>query len=80
MPFFCKGQVSIADPVEAMLKSGTEGAVVDRATNLEQQIGALLWPSHLQGLVHAPVDQKVCCAIASVIDVPTRRPARCRLP
>src|SRR5271166_1967417 len=46
-----------------MPKPGTERAVVDCATNLEQQIGAISRPSHLLGLVHAPVDQEVRCAL-----------------
>ena len=45
-----------------MPKPGTERAIVDRATNLEQQIGALSRPSHLLRFVHAPVDQEVRCA------------------
>ena len=47
---FGKGQVCIGDPVKSMPKPGTEGAVVDCATNLEQQIGAISRPSHLLGL------------------------------
>jgi hypothetical protein len=36
-----KGRVCIADPVKSMPDSGTERAVVDCATNLEQQISAI---------------------------------------
>src|SRR5208337_2197713 len=60
---FGNGQVCIGDPVKSMPKPGTERAVVDCATNLEQQIGAISRPSHLLGLVHAPVDQEVRCAL-----------------
>jgi len=42
-----------------MPKSGTEHAVLDCAADLEQQIGAISRPSHLLGLVHAPVDQEI---------------------
>ena len=37
---FGKGRVRIGDPVKSMPKPGTERAVIDCATNLEQQIGA----------------------------------------
>jgi hypothetical protein len=59
---FGKGQVGIGGPVKSMPNPGTERAVVDCATDLEQQISAPSRPSHLLGLVHAPVDQEVCCA------------------
>ena len=38
---FGKGHICIADPVKPMTNSSTERAVVDRATNLEQQISTL---------------------------------------
>src|SRR3954451_20540306 len=57
-----KGQVGVSDPVKSMPKPGTERAVVDRATNLEQQIGAFSRPSHLLRLVHTTVDQEIRCA------------------
>src|SRR3954452_6761482 len=60
---FGKGQVGIGDPVKSMPKPSTERAVVDRAPNLEQQIGTSSRPSHLLGLVHAPVDQEIRCAL-----------------
>ena len=50
---FGKGQVGIGDPVKSMPQPGTERAVVDRATNLQQQISTPSRPSHLLGLVHA---------------------------
>src|SRR3954470_17065536 len=56
---FGKGQVGIGGPVKSMPKPNTERAVVDRAPNLEQQIGTSSRPSHLLGLVHAPVDQEI---------------------
>src|SRR3954451_19589630 len=59
---FGKGQIGIGDPVKSMPKPSTECAVVDCTTNLEQWIGAISRPSHLLGLVHAPVDQEVRCA------------------
>src|SRR3954470_13783978 len=37
---FGKGQVGGGDPVKSMAQPGTEGAVIDRAPNLEQQISA----------------------------------------
>jgi hypothetical protein len=46
-----------------MPKPGTERAVVDCATDLEQQINATPRPSHLLGLVHTPVDQEVRYAL-----------------
>jgi hypothetical protein len=45
-----------------MSKSGTERSVVDRAPDLEQQIGAVSRPSHLLRLVHTAVDQEIRCA------------------
>ena len=38
---FGNGQVCIGDPVKSVPKPGTERAVVDRATDLEQQISAI---------------------------------------
>ena len=54
---FRKGQVHW-NPSKSVTEPGTEGAVVDRVTNLEQQISALSRPSHLLGLVHTPVDNE----------------------
>ena len=73
-----RAKVCIGTPFKSVTEPGTEGAVVDRATNLEQQISASPRPSHLLGLVHAPVDQEVR-GVPSVIDVPTRSSARNRL-
>src|ERR1700733_5108216 len=58
-----KGRVRISDPVKSMPKPGTECAVVDGTTDLEQQIGAPSRPSHLLRFIHAPVDQEVGCAL-----------------
>jgi hypothetical protein len=63
MPFG-KGQIRIGDPVKSVPKPCTERAVIDLATNLEQQIGAIPRPSHLLGFVHPPVDQEICCAFS----------------
>jgi hypothetical protein len=53
---FSKGRVRVGGPVKSMPKPGTERAVIDCTADLEQQIGAFSRPSHLLGLVHAPVD------------------------
>jgi hypothetical protein len=42
-----------------MPKPGTECAVVDRATNLQQQIGAASRPSHLLRFIRSAVHQEV---------------------
>ena len=42
-----------------MTEPGTEGSVVDRTANLEQEIGASSGPSHLLRLVHSSIDQEV---------------------
>src|ERR1700753_3789353 len=62
---FGKGRVFIGDPVKSMPQPSAERAVVDCATDLEQQIGASVRPSHLLRFVHAPVDQEVCCAFGN---------------
>src|SRR5208283_5074250 len=62
---FGKGLVCFGDPIKSMPKPGTERAIVDRATNLEQQIGAISRPPHLLRLVHTTVDQKVRCALGN---------------
>ena len=55
----------------------TERAVVDCAAELELQIGTISRPSHLLRLFMRRVTRKL--AVPSVIDVPTRSPARYRL-
>jgi hypothetical protein len=50
MPLWQWSGLRIGDPVKSMSKSDTEPAIVDRATNLGQQIGAISWAlvqSHL---------------------------------
>src|SRR4051794_38199531 len=59
-----KGRIRVGDSVKSMPNPGAERAIIDCATNLEQQIGAFSRPSHLLGLVHAPVDQEVRCAFS----------------
>src|SRR3954452_9589153 len=44
---------------ESLSEAGTEGAVVDSAANLQQQIGTASGPTHLLGLVHPAVHQEV---------------------
>jgi hypothetical protein len=56
---FGTGRLGIGDPVKSMPQCSTERAVVDCAANLEQQISTASRPSHLLGLVHAPVDQEI---------------------
>src|SRR5882757_2170270 len=45
-----------------MAEPRTEGAVVDRTSDLQQQVGPASRPSHLLGLVHTTIDQEVRCA------------------
>jgi hypothetical protein len=59
---FSKGWVGLGEPVKSVPNPSTERAVIDRATNLEQQIGAISRPSHLLGFVHPPVNFiPACC-------------------
>jgi hypothetical protein len=44
---------------KSMANPRTERSVVDRTTNLEQEIGASPGPSHLLRLVHSPINQEV---------------------
>ena len=37
-----------------------ERSIVNRAANLEQEIGTSSGPAHLLRLVHSPIDEKVC--------------------
>ena len=74
---FGKGQVGIGGPVKSMPNPGTERAVIDCATDLEQQIGAFSRPCICWDLFMRRLTRKF--AVPSVIDVPTRRPARYRL-
>lgn len=40
-------------------QAGTERAVVDRVTNLQQEIGAASRPTHLRRLIHLPIHQEI---------------------
>src|ERR1700679_4340331 len=44
-------------------EAGPKRAVVDRAPNLQQQVGAPSRPSHLLRLIHPLIDQEVGCAL-----------------
>ena len=46
-------------PFKSAAEPRTECSVVDRAANLEQEIGSSPGPSHLLRLVHSPIDQEV---------------------
>jgi hypothetical protein len=61
---FSKGWIGLGEPVKSVPNPSTERAVINRATNLEQQIGAISRPSHLLGFVHPPVNQEICCAFS----------------
>jgi hypothetical protein len=59
---FGNGQVCIPGPIKSAPQSRPKRTVVDCATDLEQQIGAISRPSQLLALIHAPVDQEIRCA------------------
>jgi hypothetical protein len=44
---------------EPLAEAGSERAVIDRTSNLQQQVGASSRPAHLLRLVHPPIDQEV---------------------
>ena len=44
---------------EPLAEAGSECAVIDRTSNLQQQVGASSRPAHLLRLVHPPIDQEV---------------------
>jgi hypothetical protein len=52
-------RMCIVGGLESLSESGTERAVVDRAANLEQEIGTSSRPSHLLRFVHPAVHQKI---------------------
>ena len=56
-----KGWPCIGKPFKSLADPGAERAIVDCATNLQQQIGAASRPPHLLGFVHSPVDQEIRC-------------------
>ena len=45
--------------LEFLSKGGTERAIIDGATNLQQEIGAASRPSHLLRFVHSAVHQEI---------------------
>jgi hypothetical protein len=49
--------------VEFLSVAGTERAAVDRAANLEQEIGPSSRPAHLLGFIHSAVHQKIGCPL-----------------
>jgi hypothetical protein len=51
--------VQIVGWSEHISKVGTESAIIDSATNLKEQIGAALRPSHLLRFVHPTVHQEI---------------------
>jgi hypothetical protein len=52
-------RMCIVGGLESLSESGTERAVVDRAANLEQEIGTSSRPSHLLRFAHPAVHQKI---------------------
>src|ERR1700722_9170347 len=52
-------RVCIVSWVEFLSVAGTKRAIVDRAANLEQEIGPSSRPAHLLGFIHSTVHQKV---------------------
>src|SRR5260370_39032953 len=48
-----------------MAEPSAESAVVDRTSDLQQQVGPASRPSHLLGLVHTTIDQEVRCAFGN---------------
>jgi hypothetical protein len=59
---FGKGRPGIGKTFKSLTEPGAERAIIDCATNLEQQIGAVSRPPHLLRFVHASVDQEIGCA------------------
>src|SRR5271165_6044240 len=48
---------------EFLSVAGTKRAIVDRAANLEQEIGPSSRPAHLLGFIHSAVHQKIGCPL-----------------
>src|ERR1700733_6247300 len=46
--------------LKPVAQPGAERSIVDRAANLEQEIGTSSGAAHLLRLVHSPIDEKVC--------------------
>ena len=55
----CHARLGIVRWHKSLPKSGTEGAVVDSAADLQQEIGAAARPAHLLRLVHPAVHQEI---------------------
>src|ERR1700722_7771406 len=49
----------IVGRLELLSETGAEGAIIDGATNLKQQIGAASGPAHLLGFIHSAVHQEI---------------------
>ena len=62
--------------VESLSVAGTKRAIVNRAANLEQEIGPLSPLAHLLRFIHSAVHQEI--GHPSLIAVPTLNPARWR--
>jgi hypothetical protein len=45
--------------LESLSGARAENTIIDRATNLEQQVGAASRPSHLLTFVHPAIDQEI---------------------
>ena len=52
-------RVCIVGWVESLSIAGTKRAIVDRAANLEQEIGSLSRPAHLLRFIHSAVHQEI---------------------
>src|SRR3984885_11405840 len=46
--------------LKPVAQPGAERSIVDRAADLEQEIGTCSGPAHLLRLVHSSIDEKVC--------------------
>ena len=55
----CLARLGIVRWHEFLPKAGTEGAVVDSAADLQQEIGTAARPAHLLRLVHPAVHQEI---------------------
>lgn len=51
----------IVSGLESLSEAGAKRAIVDRAANLQQEIGASSRPANLLGFVHSAVHQEVGC-------------------
>ena len=52
-------RVCIVGWLKFLSVAGTKRAIVDRAANLEQEIGPSSRPAHLLGFIHSPVHQEI---------------------